>query len=99
MILKKSQKSGAVSNEPVLPVQPRVGKIGRRATPPLDIEAAAVEEEGQEDTVTTTTTESRVRLSADIEHLAYIRLKTYAAVVRKPLVAIIQDLIYSNCKV
>ena len=95
MILKKSQKvktevTVAEVSEPQKPF-----KVGRRVTNTPATELA--EETEKEETVGPS--DSKVRLSADIEHQAYIRLKTYAAVVRKPVVLIIQDLIYANCQV
>ena len=39
----------------------------------------------------------RIRLSTDIDEQAYIRLKCYAAITRKPLVSALNGLIYTHC--
>jgi hypothetical protein len=39
---------------------------------------------------------NRVRLSADVEHQAYILIKSYSATVRKPTSIIIQEMIYEH---
>ena len=90
MIIKKSQKAKVEGGATKVPETPEPFKVGRRV-------AGLANEAEQGDA--NSPSDSKVRLSADIEHLAYIRLKTYAAVVRKPVVLIIQDLIYANCQV
>jgi hypothetical protein len=91
MLLKKSQRMVVANNETEGVEEQKSSKIGKDISPHSG-QAEATD-------ASDTTADTRVRLSADIEHKAYIKLKTYAAVVRKPVVSIVQSLIYSNCNV
>lgn len=91
MIIKKSQQIGIGAVETEVPEQRSNLKIGKRYNPPLTAETA----DQEETKVTGYATEARVRVSVDIEHRAYINLKCYASIKRKPIVTIIQDLIYT----
>jgi hypothetical protein len=95
MILKKSQKGKAEGGVAKVSEPGEPFRVGRRITTTPVTELA----EEAEKVDATSPAELKVRLSADIEHQAYIRLKTYSAVVRKPVVSIIQELIYANCQV
>ena len=41
----------------------------------------------------------RARLSVDVHHATYVKVKTFAANSRKPVVAVIEELINSHCPV
>ena len=95
MIIKKSQRGKAELDGAKVTAPREPFKVGRRVK---NTPVAGLADEAEQGDASSPS-DSKVRLSADIEHLAYIRLKTYAAVVRKPVVLIIQELIYANCQV
>lgn len=69
----------------------RIGRVTRNIGSPLTAETQVIPEE--------TSSDSKIRLSTDIDEQAYINLKCYAAITRKSVVSILNNLIYTHCPV
>jgi len=73
------------------PSKLKIASVTRNIKSPLIAETRVIPEE--------TPSDSKIRLSTDIDEQAYISLKCYAAINRKSVVSILNDLIYTHCPV
>lgn len=93
MIMKKSQMRKGETECAEIPKKQSAYKISKRVSSESVQESIVAEVEN-----TTSLAGGKVRLSADIDHKSYIKIKNYSAVTRRPVVAIVQDLINKHCE-